>query len=199
MKISFDLFFLLLYNRIFLFGRCSTKGPGLWKEPHSSALTTRPKLKGLNVRLDLKKSCYDILTEANDHVKRFNHLYSFSMLVCYMPNGNLFEFFLFKVMIIDSKVDKYNLTNLPIRKTRKKGGVCIYYKEYIPPLTHSDIWTLENCWVTEICSHNEKCSFTCVYCSLNQNYDEFQDFCINSDAFLNHINDKRFYYLSCHI
>ena len=35
----------------------------------------------------------------------------------YMPNGNLFGFFLFKVMIIDSKIDGYNLINLPIRKT----------------------------------------------------------------------------------
>ena len=39
--------------------------------------------------------------------------------------------------------------------TRKRGGVCIYYKEHIPLIKRDNICTLDNCFVTEIRSQGE--------------------------------------------
>ena len=72
----------------------------------------------------------------------------------------------------------------------KKGGLCIYYKEHIPPNLRDDINTLDNCLVTEIRSQNGKCFLTCIYYSPIQNKDEFNNFCTNFDILFNNINDE---------
>ena len=72
----------------------------------------------------------------------------------------------------------------------KKSEVCIYYKQNIPLIKRDDIFTLNNCFVTEIRSQNEKHFLTCIYCSPSQNHDEFQNFCVNFDTLPNNINDK---------
>ena len=72
----------------------------------------------------------------------------------------------------------------------KKGGLCIYYKEYIPLVKGDDICTLDNHLVTEICSQNEKCFLTCIYRSSSKNHDEFQNFCAKFDTLLSYINDE---------
>ena len=71
-----------------------------------------------------------------------------------------------------------------------KGGVCIYYKEHISLIKRDDISTLDNCLVTEICSQNEKCFLTCLYCSPSQSHNEFENFCIKFDILLGQINDE---------
>ena len=72
----------------------------------------------------------------------------------------------------------------------KKGGVCIYYKEYIPLILRDDINTLDNCLVTEIRSQNDKCFFSCICRSPSHNQDEFKNFCTNFDILFNNINDE---------
>ena len=37
----------------------------------------------------------------------------------------------------------------------KKGGVCIYYKDFLPLIKNDDIADLKNCLVTEIIVDNE--------------------------------------------
>ena len=54
------------------------------------------------------------------------------------------------------KIDGYNLIRLDHPSVFKKGGVCIYYKEYIPLIKRDDICTLDNCLVTEICLKNKE-------------------------------------------
>ena len=73
----------------------------------------------------------------------------------------------------------------------QKGGVCIYYKDYIPLTKRDDVCTLDNYLVTEICSQGEKCFLTCIYCSPSQSHDEdFDDFCTKFDLLLSNINHK---------
>ena len=55
----------------------------------------------------------------------------------------------------------------------KKGGVCNYYKNFLPLIKKDDITDLKECLVTEITVDNEKCSFTCLYRSPSQNCDQF--------------------------
>ena len=54
------------------------------------------------------------------------------------------------------KIDGYNLISLDHPSVFKKGGVCIYYKEYIPLIKRDDICTLDNCLVTEMCLKNKE-------------------------------------------
>ena len=62
-------------------------------------------------------------------------------------------------------IDGYNLIKSNHPSDLKKGGVYIYYKEYIPLILQDDINTLGNCLLTEIHSQNKKYFLTCTYCS----------------------------------
>ena len=72
----------------------------------------------------------------------------------------------------------------------KKGGVCIYYKEHILVIRYDNLFTLDNCLVTEIRSQSGKCSLTYAYHSPSQSQEEFKIFCTNFDILLSQINDK---------
>ena len=74
--------------------------------------------------------------------------------------------------------------------TRKKVKYLFFYKEHISVEKRDNISTLDNLLVTEICSKNEKCFLTCVYCSPRQNHAEFQNFCPKFDTLLSNINDE---------
>ena len=43
----------------------------------------------------------------------------------------------------------------------------MYYKEHISLIKRDDIYTLDNCLVTEICSQSEKYFLTCIYGGLS--------------------------------
>ena len=88
------------------------------------------------------------------------------------------------------KIDRYNLIRSDHPSDSNKGGVCIYHEEYIHSVKRDDICTLGNCLVSEICSQNEKCFLTCIYCSPSQNHDEFQNFCAKFGTFLNNIKNE---------
>ena len=50
--------------------------------------------------------------------------------------------------------------------------------------------TLDNSFVTEICSQNEKCFLTCLYFSPCQSQDESENFCTKFDILLSQMNDE---------
>ena len=87
-------------------------------------------------------------------------------------------------------IDGYNLIRADPPSDSKRGGVCIYYKEHIPLIKRDDICALDNCLVTEIRSHGEKCFLICVYRSPRQNRDEFEDFCTKFDLLMSNINNE---------
>ena len=86
-------------------------------------------------------------------------------------------------------IDGNNLIRADHPSGSKRGGVCIYYNEYIP-LIKRDICTLDNCLVTEIRLQGEKCFLTCIYCSPSHSRDEFDDFCTKFDLLLSNINQE---------
>ena len=88
------------------------------------------------------------------------------------------------------KIDGYNLIRSNHPSDSKKGGIVIYYKEHIPLIKHDDLYTLDNCLVTEIRSQREECFLTCANDWLSQSQKEFKIFCTNFDILLNQINDE---------
>ena len=73
----------------------------------------------------------------------------------------------------------------------KRGGVCIYYKQYLPLIRKVDICKLNECIVTEITVNNERCFLTCLYRSPNQNQEQFESFCENLIDVLSGINNQQ--------
>ena len=53
----------------------------------------------------------------------------------------------------------YSLLRVDLPSNTKKGGVCIYYKDFPSLIQKDDITDLKECFVTEIIVDNEKCFF----------------------------------------
>ena len=69
----------------------------------------------------------------------------------------------------------------------KRGGVCIFYKKYLPLVKRDDISPLSECLVCEINVKKSKCFITCVYRSPSQSLEEFNDFCIGFESICTNI------------
>ena len=87
-------------------------------------------------------------------------------------------------------IDGYNLIRADHPSDYNKSGVYIHYKEHIPLIKKDNIYTLDDCLVTEIRSQGEECFLTCIYCSTSQGHDEFVDFCSKFDLLLSNINNE---------
>ena len=127
-----------------------------------------------------------------------------SLLQAYIIHNNydiicLSETFLnSSIQFIDDRisVDGHNLIGADHPSDSKRGGVCIYYKEYILLIKQDNICTLHNCLVTEIHSQGEKCFLTCFYCSPSQTHDEFEDLCTKFYLLMSNTNNE---FLLCSI
>ena len=72
----------------------------------------------------------------------------------------------------------YNLVRSDHPLNSRRGGVCIYYKNY-PPLRIISINYLSECMNFEIMIGNKICNFITLYRSPSQNQDDFQAFIDN--------------------
>ena len=54
----------------------------------------------------------------------------------------------------------------------KHGGVCLYFKEHLLLIRGNDLSVLQERLVTKIIVDKEKCFFTCIYRSPNQNHED---------------------------
>ena len=45
----------------------------------------------------------------------------------------------------------------------KRGGVCMYCKNYLPVVRRTDLSDLQECIVAEITVDKERCFLTCLY------------------------------------
>ena len=73
---------------------------------------------------------------------------------------------------------------MQIIRATKRGGVCIYHKKHLPVIKRDDLRNLNECLVLEIIIGGEKCFFSCLYRSPNQDREEFESFCTNFGLFL---------------
>ena len=79
----------------------------------------------------------------------------------------------------------YSLLRADHPSSKKKGGVCIYYKDFLPLIKKDDITDSKERLVTETIVDYEKC----LCRSPSQNCDQFSDFCKDFSILLNNIND----------
>ena len=78
-------------------------------------------------------------------------------------------------------INGYSLLRADHPSNSKRGGVRLYFKEHLPLIRRNDLSILQECLVTEIIVGNEKCFFTCLYGSQNQNHEELENFSSNLD------------------
>ena len=82
----------------------------------------------------------------------------------------------------DSKLEipDYNLVRSDHPSNKKRGGVCIYYKSYLP-LRIIDINYLNECVRFELMVGDKLCDFIALHRSPNQSQDLFESFKENLD------------------
>ena len=97
------------------------------------------------------------------------------------------------IALIDERlyIKVYSMIRVDHPSNTKRGGVCVYYKEYLPLIRKVYICKLNECIVTEITVNDEKCFLTCLYKSPNQNQEQFESFCKNLIDVLSHINNQQ--------
>ena len=83
----------------------------------------------------------------------------------------------------------YNLLRADHPSNKKRGGVCMYYKEHLPIIKRDDLCTLKECLVTEIRVDKKKFFFSCLYRSPSQTQDEFEEFCNDLNLISSSVND----------
>ena len=85
-------------------------------------------------------------------------------------------------------INGYSLLRADHPSNTKRGGVCMYYKSYLPVIRRTDLSDLQECKVAEVIVDKERCFLTCLYRSPSQNDDGFETFCSDLTSFLNNIN-----------
>ena len=71
----------------------------------------------------------------------------------------------------------------------KRGGVCIFYKDYLPVIRRDDLRTLTECIVVEVSLGTKSLFFTCNYRSPSQTVDELESYCQSLHLTLTNIDD----------
>ena len=83
-------------------------------------------------------------------------------------------------------IEGYNLLRADHPNNKKRGGVCIYYKEHLPVIKRDELCNLNECLVLEIRIGGEKFFLLCWYRSPSQVREDFESYC---NLFLSNIND----------
>ena len=87
------------------------------------------------------------------------------------------------------QLPEYNLVRSDNPTNTKRGGVCIYYHNFLP-LKVIDIQLLNECINSEIRIGGKLCSFLCLYRSPSQTRDIFETFADNFELTLDSIINK---------
>ena len=83
----------------------------------------------------------------------------------------------------------YNLLRSDHPSNIKRGGVCMFYKDYLPVIRRHDLCALTECIVVEVNSGTKSLFFTCNYRSPSQTVDEFESYCQSLHLTLTNIDD----------
>ena len=85
-------------------------------------------------------------------------------------------------------INGYSLLRADHPSNAKRGGVCMYYKNYLPIIRRTDLSHFQECIVAEITVDKERCFLTCLFRLPSENDDDFETFCSNLTFLLNNIN-----------
>ena len=72
---------------------------------------------------------------------------------------------------------------------KKRGGICMYYKTFLP-LKVTGVRLLEECIVFDLIISNKLCSFVALYRSPSQSQDDFATFSDNFEMTLDLVSKK---------
>ena len=86
-------------------------------------------------------------------------------------------------------ISGYNSLRSDHPSNTKRGGVCIFYKDYLPVIRRDDLCALSECIVNEIKLGEKFIFFTYNYRSPSQTPDEFENYCQNLRLTLPNIED----------
>ena len=79
------------------------------------------------------------------------------------------------------EIPRYNLVRCDHSTKTKRGGVCVYYKSYLP-LKVLNVKHLQECLNTEFSIGKKICRLISLYRSPSQNYEEFNTFLDNLES-----------------
>ena len=83
----------------------------------------------------------------------------------------------------------YNFLRSDHPSNIKRGGACMFYKDYVPVIRCDDLCALTECIVVEVNLGTKSLSFTCNYRSPSQTVDEFESYCQSLHLTLTNIDD----------
>ena len=87
------------------------------------------------------------------------------------------------------KISGYYLIRSDHPSNIKRGGICIYYKNFLP-LKVTDVRLLEECIAFDLIISNKLCSFVALYRSPSQSQDDFATFSDNLEMTLDFASKK---------
>ena len=102
---------------------------------------------------------------------------------------------------LDSSIDDesleisgYSLIRSDHPSNKKRGGICISYKNFLP-LKVTGVRLLEECIAFELITRNRLCSFVALYRSPSQSQDDFATFSDNFVITLDLVSKKNHFCL----
>ena len=87
------------------------------------------------------------------------------------------------------EISGYYLIRSDYPSNIKRGGICIYYKNFLP-LKVTDVRLLEECIAFGLIISNKLCSFVALYRSPSQSQDDFATFSDNLEMTLDFVSKK---------
>ena len=90
---------------------------------------------------------------------------------------------------VSLEISGYYLTRSDHPSNKKRGGVCIYYKNFLP-LKIIGARLLEECIAFDLIISNKLCSFAALYRSPSQPQDDFATLCDNFEMTLDLVSKK---------
>ena len=107
-----------------------------------------------------------------------------------------FDIICLSEIYLDSSIDDvsleisgYYLIRSDHPSNKKRGGICIYYKNFLP-LKVTGVRLLEECIAFDLIISNKLCSFVALYRSPSQSQDDFATFSDNFEMTLDLVSKK---------
>ena len=90
---------------------------------------------------------------------------------------------------VSLEISGYYLIRSDHPSNKKRGGICIYYKNFLP-LKVTGVRLLEECIAFDLIISNKLCSFVALYRSPSQSQDDFATFSDNFQVTLDFVSKK---------
>ena len=87
------------------------------------------------------------------------------------------------------KIPDYELIRVDRPSNQKRGGICIYNKDFLL-MKENNISCLKECLNFSLSVYGKQCNITLVYCSPSQSSEEFDTFLSNFEFLLDYIANR---------